>query len=88
MKPTRRVVFAVEYNPKLYVEMSRIVRNLDLGITNVSSKVEEIWSYKTTSEVDDGYEKKMEGAIMDAIESTGNQFVSAKIIRIEFCNEQ
>ncbi len=70
----------VSYNPKIMVEIGKIMARCDLGITGVRQTQTEVFSWETTAKLNKAYFKKMEKAIKQFIESEGCEFIKVEYI--------
>ena len=70
-KPKSRVRYEVCYTPELATKSFDFMSKLDLGIVGGKFPVCEIWSWTTTTKVDQAYRQKMRRVIRKALLASG-----------------
>lgn len=76
-----KVSYEVVYTPSLISKVGKIMSNLDLGISGITAPITEIFSWETTTKIDEKYLKKMEGAIREALRANEvTDIISIKFI--------
>jgi hypothetical protein len=79
-KKQTRLEFEVVYNPKIAVEMSDVMAKFDIGVDEVQIPITEVYSWFTTSKVDEQYIQKAKKAVEESLDSVGRKLISFKRI--------
>ena len=76
-----KVSFEVTYNPSEIVQIGKFMSEIDLGIEGLELPTKIIFSYNTTTKVDDKYIEKMIGILELAVKDNCGEVI--KIERIK-----
>jgi len=70
-KPRAKIVYQVTYTPKLATQVFDLMSKCDLGIAGGQYPTTELWSWTTTTKVDQAYRQKMRRTIKKALKKVG-----------------
>lgn len=80
MKKTK-ISYEVVYTPSLISKVGRLMSGLDLGISGITAPITEIYSWETTTKVNEKYLNKMKKVLNQVLTENGvTDIVSIKSI--------